>query len=587
MTKSRANGRAFDLSLFKRVLQLIAPYRFLFLFTGLLVIALAVLAPLRPYLIQITVDKHVLTGDQPGLVRMTIILLTLLTIESIARYWFNYNANWLGQAAIRDLRFNVFRHINSMRLKYFDSTPIGTMTTRSISDIESISQIFSQGLLTIIGDILQLLAVLFLMFYSDWELTLFSLATFPLLLLATYYFKEGVKKSFQEVRKYIARLNAYLQEHITGMGVVQIFNREKKEFERFDKINKQHLGAHLRGVLYYSIFFPVVEIITATSLGLLVWWGANEVLNYEGSIGMIIAFILYINMFFRPVRMLADKFNTLQMGMVASERVFSVLDTDEKINDFGVLMPEQIEGRIKFNKMSFGYSEEDYVLKDISFTIEPGQKLALVGSTGAGKTSIINVLSRFYEFQKGEVLIDNMDIKTIRLHGLHKHVGFVLQDVFLFSGSILDNIRLKDKSISLERIQEIASYAGIDRFIQKLPGQYDYQVMERGYALSAGQRQLIAFLRAMVYNPKILVLDEATSSIDTETEEILQKATDQLTKNRTSIIIAHRLSTIQNADKILVIDKGRIVEEGNHQELLQQKGAYFDLYKMQFEMINV
>lgn len=580
-------GKAFDFKLFKRVLKLIRPYRNLFIFTSIFVIVLAILAPFRPFLIQYTVDNYVLLGDLEGLFWMAGLMFVLLIFESLIRFFFTYNANWLGQSAIHNLRQRVFNHISGRRLKYFDKTPIGTLTTRTISDIETIAQIFSQGLLTLIGDILQLIAVLLMMFYTDWKLTLISLATFPFLVICTYIFKEKVKASFQDVRKYISKLNAFLQEQITGMSIVQIFNKEKEQAEKFKSINQELLNANLRAVMYYSIFFPMVEIITAASLGLLVWWGAISVLNYEGSIGVIIAFILYINMFFRPVRMLADKFNTLQMGMVASERVFKVLDTDESIADKGTIEPKSLKGNIEFKDVSFAYDDENFVLKNISFEVKTGKSVALVGSTGAGKSSIINVLSRFYEFQKGSVLVDGINIRDLKLSNLHQHIGVILQDVFLFSGSIEENISLRNPAITLKQIEEIARFTGINKFIEKLPGTYQYNVMERGYALSAGQRQLIAFLRAMVYNPKILILDEATSSIDTETEEILQEATEKLTQNRTSILIAHRLSTIQSANQILVIDKGEIIERGTHQELLNQKGKYNNLYEMQFQMVNL
>jgi ATP-binding cassette subfamily B protein len=566
-----------------RVIALVKPYKSIFWLTTSMVILLAIFSPLRPWLIQYTVDGPIAKGDFSGLLHFTLLMLGVLILESLFRYLFSYFSAWLGQAAIRDLRQRIFNHISKLRLRFFDRTPIGTLTTRTINDVETISEVFTQGLLTIVGDVLQLIAVLAVMLYTDWRLTLVSLSVLPLLLYSVYVFKEKVRLSFQEVRTHVARLNAFLQEHITGMNIIQIFNREKEEHKRFIEVNGALNQAHLKSVMYYSVFFPVVEIITAASLGLLVWWGANGALRGEVTVGTIIAFILYVNQFFRPIRLLADKFNSLQMGVVASERVFRLLDTDAVIEDKGTKSLAHAKGEVVFQNVWFSYDDEKFVLKDISFELAPGKKLALVGPTGAGKSSIINVLGRFYEFQKGEVLLDGIPIRDFELKEVQKHVGIILQDVFLFSGTIAENISMKNPAITLEQIQAMAVKTGINRFIEKLPGGYQYSVMERGAALSTGQRQLLAFLRVMVYNPAVLVLDEATASIDSETEELLQMAMKKMLENRTAIIIAHRLSTITDADEILVIDDGEIVERGAHKALLRKNGAYRKLYQMQFE----
>lgn len=566
-----------------RVIALVKPYKSIFWLTTSAVILLAILSPLRPWLIQYTVDGPIAKGDFSGLLHFTLLMLGVLILESLFRYLFSYFSAWLGQAAIRDLRQRIFNHISKLRLRFFDRTPIGTLTTRTVNDVETISEVFTQGLLTIVGDVLQLITVLAVMLYTDWRLTLVSLSVLPLLLYSVYVFKEKVRLSFQDVRTHVARLNAFLQEHITGMNIIQIFNREKEEHKRFIEVNGALNQAHLKSVMYYSVFFPVVEIITAASLGLLVWWGANGALRGEVTVGTIIAFILYVNQFFRPIRLLADKFNSLQMGVVASERVFRLLDTDAVIEDKGTKSLAHAKGEVVFQNVWFSYDDEKFVLKDISFELDPGKKLALVGPTGAGKSSIINVLGRFYEFQKGEVLLDGIPIRDFELKEVQKHVGIILQDVFLFSGTIAENISMKNPAITLEQIQAMAVKTGINRFIEKLPGGYQYSVMERGAALSTGQRQLLAFLRVMVYNPAVLVLDEATASIDSETEELLQMAMKKMLENRTAIIIAHRLSTITDADEILVIDDGEIVERGAHKALLRKNGAYRKLYQMQFE----
>lgn len=573
-------------SVLLRVLKLVHPYKTMFYTTVVLVILLAVLAPLRPWLIQYTVDGPISSGDLDGLLQFTLLMLGALMLESVFRYAFSYLSVWLGQQAVHDLRLRLYKHLVGKRLRFFDKTPIGTLTTRTVSDIETIAEVFSQGLLTIVGDVLQLLAVLAVMLYTDWKLTLVSLSVLPLLLYSTYIFKEKVRLSFQDVRNQVARLNAFVQERITGMHIVQLFSREGEEKKHFEQVNGELNQAHLRSVLYYSVFFPVVEIITAASLGLLVWYGASAALRDAVSVGTIIAFILYVNQFFRPIRLLADKFNSLQMGVVASERVFKLLDIDEQITDDGNQTLAHPKGMVQFNDVWFAYDETNFILKGISFKLEAGKKLALVGPTGAGKSSVINVLGRYYEFQKGQILLDDISIRDLELREMQKHVGVILQDVFLFSGTIADNIALFNPEISREQMHYLAKLTGIDRFLQKLPGGLDYEVGERGGALSTGQRQLIAFLRVMAYNPAVLVMDEATASIDSETEEILQQALKKILEGRTAIIIAHRLSTITDADEILVIEDGRISESGNHETLMKQEGHYRRLYEMQLRQVE-
>jgi ATP-binding cassette subfamily B multidrug efflux pump len=579
---SKITGKAFDLDILGRVLKYVKPYRTRFVFTFLLTVCLAGISPLRPILIQHTFDNYIVTPDADGLLMMTLVIVAVLLLEALLYYFYTFSANWLGQTVIKDLRMEIYNHINSLKLQYFDKTAIGTLVTRVVSDIETIADIFSNGILVIFGDILKLVTVVAVMFYVDWQLTLISLSTIPILLVATYIFKNGIRSSFQDVRTQVSRLNAFLQEHITGMHIVQVFNREKKEMERFQEINAQHRDAHIRSIWYYAVFMPVVEILSATSLGLIVWWGPGQVMRGEVSLGDLVMFILFIHMLFRPIRELADKFNTLQMGVVSSERVFRVLDTKSNIEDSGSLEPTVIEGAIEFKNVWFSYTGDDYVLKNISFKVEKGSSLALVGATGSGKTSIINLLSRFYEFEKGDILLDGKNVRDYPKHFLRKNIAVVLQDVFLFSDTIYRNITLGDDTITKETVIEGAKEFGAHEFIANLPNQYEYNVMERGAMLSVGQRQLISFVRAYVHNPAVLVLDEATSSIDTESEDIIQKALSKLMEGRTSIMIAHRLATIQNADTILVMQKGEVLEMGSHQELLEKDGHYKTLFDLQF-----
>ncbi|NRB47709.1 MAG: ABC transporter ATP-binding protein [Saprospiraceae bacterium] len=582
--KKDPNKNKFDFFLLKRVIGLAKPYRLIFALAGVLAVVLAPLATMRPFLIQKMVDDYIFVNDIKGLTNIAILIFVLLMAETILRYIFNFSAGWLGQSVIRDLRVKVFQHITRLRLTYFDRTAIGTATTRTINDIETINTVFSQGVITIIADVLTLIVVLSIMFYTSWQLTLICLTTMPFLMVASYIFKEKVKKSFQKVRTQISRMNAFLQERITGMRTVQIFNAEADEMAKFKTINRSYTQANLDSILYYAVFYPVVEIISAASLGLMVWWGAQQSLLENGvTLGALVAFPIYLNMLFRPIRMLADKFNTLQMGLVAAERVFTLLDRAEFIKNEGTIKPDKLNGKVAFEDVFFAYRERDYVLKGISFDIKPGETLAIVGGTGSGKTTIINILNRFYDIQKGAIKVDDQDIRNYELLAFRKRIAVVLQDVFLFSGTVFENITLRDERYSREEVMAAAKLIGADRFIEKLPGGYDYKVMERGATLSMGQRQLISFVRALVFNPDILILDEATSSIDPETESVIQFAIETLIAKRTSIIIAHRLSTIRHANNILVLDKGEIKEFGPHEELLKlEDGHYRELYEMQF-----
>ncbi len=577
------NKNRFDISLLWRIIKLAAPYKVVFFFSAALAVLLAPVSVARPRLVQEMVDEYIFKNDVPGMTKIAMVILGVLILETVLRYLFIYATNWMGQSVIRDLRVRVFKHIINLKTRYFDTTAIGTSTTRTISDVETINTVFSQGGFTIIADLLTIFFVLGVMLTTSWQLTLICLTTMPFLIGATYIFKEKVKKSFQRVRKEIQRMNGFLQERITGMKVVQIFNAEEEEMKNFKDINREYTQANLDAILYYAIFFPVVEIISAASLGLMIWWGARGVLDDVVSLGALIAFPLYLSMMFRPIRMLADKFNTLQMGMVASERVFKLIDNDAKIPNDGTLEKGKLSGSVKFDNVSFAYNDVDFVLKNLSFEIKPNETLAIVGSTGSGKSTIINLLNRFYDAQKGDILIDGKSIKEYNIQNLRSCLAIVLQDVFLFGGSVLENITLRDDTISREQVIEASKMIGAHEFIEKLPGGYDYEVMERGATLSMGQRQLISFVRALVFDPDILILDEATSSIDPETESIIQYAIEKLIAKRTSIIIAHRLSTIRHANNIMVLEKGKLQEFGSHQMLLEiENGHYRELHEMQF-----
>ena len=597
MAEEVKKKKIFEFSLLGRVFHYAAPYKSRLYGSIALSILLAILAPLRPWLIQVTMNSYIRRGLSPemslkagmeaAIIWITILQIGLLLVETVTRFYFSFITAWLGQTVVRDLRVDVYKKVIGLNLSQFDKTPIGTLTTRTINDIEAINDIFSDGLIPLLADLLSILSILLFMFVSDWRLTLVCLAPFPFLIVATWLFKESVNKSFIRVRNAVAALNAFVQEHITGMQIVQAFAAEKREAAKFNKINREHRNANINAIFAYSVFFPVVEIILALSTGLLVWWGARQVGHVSDDqarelSGKIVAFFLYLNLLFRPLRVMADKFNVLQMGMVASERVFRVLDNPDVITTQGSFDPARVHGKVEFENVNFAYTDDRYVLKNISFTMQPGQTLALVGHTGSGKTSIISLLNRLYHIQEGEIRIDDVRIEDYKLDTLRKSIGVVLQDVFLFSGSVVDNITLRNDAIPMEKVVEAAKLIGMHDFIMRLPGGYHYNVMERGSSLSLGQRQLLSFIRALLYDPSILILDEATSSVDTESEQLIQEAIDKLIAGRSSIIIAHRLSTIRKASQIIVLDKGEIREIGTHEQLLAKGGFYSKLHEMQF-----
>jgi ATP-binding cassette subfamily B protein len=581
MPDRKERKKLLDLRALKKVFKFAFPYKNKIYISILLSVFLAVLSPLRPYLIQYTLNVFIENKNMYWLILITIIQVGMLLVETALSFYFGFVTSWLGQTVVKDLRVTVYKKVLGLNLSQFDKTPIGTLTTRTINDIESINDIFSNGLIPIISDLLSIVSILLFMFGVDWRLSLISLAPFPILIIATYYFKESVNKSFIKVRNAVAALNAFVQEHITGMSVVQAFAVEDKEFNKFTEINKQHRNANIKAIFAYSVFFPIVEIVLAFSIGLLVWWGGN----YSANVGVIISFIMYLNLLFRPLRQIADKFNVLQMGMVASERVFKVLENDDvTANKQDGLHGGLTEGKVEFNNVWFAYNDNNYVLKNINFSIASGETLAIVGHTGSGKTSIISLLNRLYPVTKGEIKIDGHNITDYDLDFLRSRIAVVLQDVFLFSGSVLDNITLRNPGIEKEEAVRAAKMIGVHDFIMQLPGGYDFKVMERGSTLSLGQRQLLSFIRALLYNPAILILDEASSSIDSESEKLIQHAIDKLIKGRTSIVIAHRLSTIRKANKIIVLDRGEIKEMGTHSQLMNLQGHYYQLHKMQFEM---
>ncbi len=587
----------FKSAILSRVFSFVGPYRFIFWINVFLGIFLAFATPIRPYLIQATVNLAIgklvvlpkwvhwfLPNEAFNSVLQLILAISLfqvafIVIETIFRFCFTYGMSWLGQQVIRDLRNKVYQKIMYWEMRQFDKTPIGTLTTRTINDIESINDIFSDGLIPIIADFLTIVVTLTTMFFINWELTLICLIPFPIMIVATYFFKESVNKSFVQVRNAVAALNAFVQEHISGMQVVQAFAAEEKEMKKFDAINEHHKNANIKAIFAYSVFFPVVEVVLALSIGLIVWWVAGQSLDA----GMLVAFILFLNQIFRPLRMIADKFNVLQMGMVAAERVFKILDNEDVTLDQGQYAPTQIHGAIEFKNVQFAYQAPNWILNELNFTVAAGETVALVGPTGSGKTSIISILNRLYPYQAGQILLDGVLIEDYALDRLRASIGVVLQDVFLFSGSVYDNITLRNPSIRPEQVEEAAKMIGMHDFIMQLPGGYQYHVMERGATLSLGQRQLLSFIRALLYNPSILILDEATSSIDTESEQLIEKAIETLIQGRTSIVIAHRLSTIRKADQILVLEQGKIIEKGTHQHLMEQGGFYKALNEMQFD----
>ncbi len=585
MSDKNISGNLFDLKILKRLLVFCRPYMKVFYILIILTLSLSVLQPIRPYITQIIIDDYVSVNDLIGLKKMIVLLFSLLILNAVVMYFHTYLSGWLGQNIIKDIRIKLFSHIQNFRLKFFDKTPIGRIVTRNVSDIETIADIFGQGIASIIGDVLQLFGIVFLMFYINWKLTLISLATLPFLFLTTYIFKEKVKVSFNDVRNAVANLNSFVQEHIVGMNIVQIFGNEDKEYKKFKDINNTHLHSNLKAVLYYSVYFPVMELFTSIGLGLLIWFGSNQLFAGEVTLGVLIAFIMYLQLFFRPIRAIADRFNTLQMGVVSSKRIFDLLDRTENIKSNEMIKDININGEVEFKNVWFAYNDDEYVLKNISFKIKKGESVGFVGSTGSGKTSIINLINRFYDFQKGNILVDNKKIEDYNILSLRDNLGLVSQDVFLFSDTILNNITLYNDNISEEEVWSAIKKVGAEKFINKLPNKLLFDVKERGVSLSVGQRQLISCIRIMLYDPKIILLDEATSSVDSESEAMIQRAVSEILKNRTSIVVAHRLSTIKEVDKIIVIESGEIKEIGRHEELLKLKGYYKKLYEMQYRNI--
>ncbi|WP_416441176.1 ABC transporter ATP-binding protein [Phnomibacter sp. MR] len=604
MSGNKSTSRSFDMALFGRVMRFVQPYRRRFYLSLVLALVLAVLSPVRGLFIQYTVDKGLKgqTGNIPAwlndwfdaishgdmmrfILLISILQVAMLLVETAIRFVFTFSTAWLGQHVVKDLRVTVYNKVLRLNLRQFDKTPIGTLTTRTINDIESINEIFADGLIPIIADFLTIVFTLATMFWMDWQLTLIGLIPFPLLLLATWRFKNSVNKSFIKVRNAVASLNAFVQEHINGMQLVQAFAAEDREMGKFRKINKEHRNANINAIFAYSVFFPVVEVVLAVSLGLLVWWVADQRIEA----GKLVAFILFMNQIFRPLRVIADKFNVIQMGMVASERVFKVLDNNDQLPEptAHALQPAKVEGSIAFEKVNFAYEAENWVLKNVDFRIAPGQTVAIVGSTGSGKTTIISLLNRLYEVEHGRITIDGHDIRDYHPDALRSRIGVVLQDVFLFAGSVHDNLTLRNPDIPRSRVEEVCRLIGIDSLIQQLPGGYDFNVLERGATMSAGQRQLLSFARCLLYNPAILILDEATSNIDSESEQLIQQAIDKMIQGRTSIVIAHRLSTIRKANIIMVMERGELKEMGSHEALLAKGGLYARLHSMQFEEENV
>jgi len=580
----KVTGKAFDFGLFKRLLTYIKHYRFQFVLTTFSVILLALLAAARPVLLKVIIDDYILHKNSVQLLNFSLLMFAVLLFEVLFQFLFMFFSNWLGQHIIKDLRTQLFERMLRFKMQYFNNSPVGKLVTRVVSDIETIASIFGQGLFVIISDLLKMVVLIVVMFWLDWRLALIVVGVLPIMIYATKIFQIKIKATFQDVRNQVANLNSFVQERITGMKIVQLFTREKIEYDKFVAINDKHKKAHIKTVWYYSIFFPIVDILSSLTLGVLVWYGGLRAAGTgEAMFGTITSFIMISSAMFRPLRQIADKFNTLQMGMVAAERVFDVLDEDAEEKNQGKLAAHNIQGNIKFDEVEFSYIKDEPVLKKISFEVKQGETVAVVGATGAGKSTIINLLNRFYTIDAGTITIDDTSIDTFTLSSLRNQIGVVLQDVFLFSESIYNNITLNNTNIPLEEVKAAAKKIGIHDFIMSLPNTYHYNVKERGSMLSSGQRQLIAFLRVYVSKPAILVLDEATSSVDAVSEELIQRATETITKNRTSIIIAHRLATIQKADKIIVMDKGEIVEQGTHQELLQQKGYYSRLYEIQFE----
>ena len=578
-------AKAFDTNLFKRILKYTKPYKMRYYGVILFAFSLALFASLRPFLLEITVDSYIKTASKSGLLTYVLIMGAMLILETLSQLYFVYWANWLGQDIIKDIRIKLFRHILTFRMKYFDNSPVGMLVTRSVSDIEQIARIFSQGLFMIFSDLLKMIVCLTVMFYMNWHLSMIVVVAMPILVYITRIFQRKMQVAFEEVRTQVNNMNVFVQERVTGMKIVQLFNREDIEFEKFKEINQKHNNAWIKNILYNSIFFPIADIISSITLGVVILYGGFQILNGNPftTIGQMISYTMFIGMLFNPLRQIADKFNEMQMGMIAANRVFDILDTNEDVQDNGTKEATHFKGDIRFDNVRFSYIQDEEVLKGINLKVNTGETIAIVGATGAGKSTIINLLNRFYEINSGSIYIDDQNINDFKLDSLRRQIAIVLQDVFLFADTIFNNITLNNHEISRDTVIAAAKKIGVHDFIMSLPDGYDFDVKERGVMLSSGQRQLIAFLRAYVSNPSILILDEATSSIDTYSEELIQRATETITKGRTSIVIAHRLATIMNANKIIVMDKGQIVEQGTHQELLNvTSGFYKKLYDSQF-----
>lgn len=586
---SENSGKVFDMQIFSRLMSFAKRYRLYFFIASSSTILLALFSILTPYILIDTVDEYMISKDKVGLLNYSLLMLGILLIEVLLQFVFIYYANWVGQHIIRDMRAHIFRHILKFKMSYFDTNSVGKLVTRVVSDIETIAAFFSNGVFTILSDVLKMLAVAGIMLFLDWKLALITMSVLPILVYATKVFQVAIKATFQEVRNQVANLNGFVQERVTGMKIVQLFNREQIEYQNFKEINDKHKVANIKTIWYYSVFFPIAEILSSIGIGLIVWFGGGQAIQNSGiSVGMIMGFIQFAQMLFRPLRQIADKFNQLQMGIVAGERVFKVIDTQSSIAKNGTIEAINLKGNIIFDNVTFSYVKGEEVLKGISLDVKSGQTIAIVGATGAGKSTIINLINRFYEIDSGTIFVDGVSVEDYTLESLRNQIAIVLQDVFLFSDSILNNITLKDENISLQDVENAAKQIGIHEFINTLPGGYHYNVKERGAMLSSGQRQLIAFLRAYVSKPSILILDEATSSVDANSEQMIQFATEKITKGRTSIVIAHRLATIKQADKILVMDKGLIVEEGTHYELLEKENGYYkNLYDKQFSLDQV
>ena len=583
-------GKAYDSALMKRLLGFVKPYKMYVIAAILLNVIVAALGPIRPILTMWAIDDYIAVGDYNGLLNISLLLVGSLFLQSIIQYFLTYFTQLMGQKIIFDLRSKVFSHVQKLALRFFDKTPIGRIVTRVTNDVESLNELFSSGIVNVFSDVFIIFWIFVFMFITAWDLSLVTLSVLPILFYATFLFRKKVREAYRDVRFHLARLNSYMQEHVTGMNIVQTFTKEEEELKSFDSINADHRKAHINSVFYYAIFFPTVEILSSAAIALIIWYGGGEVLSGYLTVGVLFAFIQYTEMFFRPIRDLSEKYNIMQTAMASSERLFKLLDNDTKVyNPENADELGEVKGKIEFENVWFSYNEEEYVLRDISFTINPGETIAIVGATGAGKTSIINLFTRFYDVNKGKILVDGKDIREIDKRELRKYISIVLQDVFLFSGTIKSNISLGNEDITEEQIIKASQTVGAYKFISELPNKYEEEVKEKGATLSVGQKQLISFARALAYSPQILILDEATSSIDTETETLIQNAIEKLLVGRTSIVIAHRLSTVQNADKIIVMHKGKIREIGTHQQLLAEKGIYYKLYQLQYkdqEMTN-